>query len=31
VPFSNCPVPDAPPDIDIVGLKSVAQLLDVVF
>jgi hypothetical protein len=31
VPAGNCPVPDAPPDLDIVGLKSVEQLLDVIF
>jgi hypothetical protein len=24
-------VPDAPPELDIVGLKSVEQLLDVIF
>jgi DNA repair protein RadA/Sms len=31
VPAGNCPVPDAPKDLDIVGLKSVEQLLDVIF
>lgn len=31
VPASNPPVLDAPPDLDIVGLKSVDELLDVVF
>jgi DNA repair protein RadA/Sms len=31
VPAGNCPVSGAPADLDIVGLKSVEQLLDVIF
>jgi len=30
-PSANCPVSGAPPDLDIVGLKNVEQLLDVIF
>jgi DNA repair protein RadA/Sms len=31
VPSANCPVEGAPPELDVVGLKSVEQLLDVIF
>jgi hypothetical protein len=31
VPAGNCPVPEAPKELEIVGLESVEQLLNVIF
>jgi hypothetical protein len=31
VPSGNCPVDDAPPDLEIIGLSNVAELSDIIF
>jgi DNA repair protein RadA/Sms len=31
VPAGSCPVPDGPPGLEVVGVESVARLLDVLF